>query len=31
MTEVTLKVLPRPETEATLVLSGLDERAAIGP
>jgi glycolate oxidase FAD binding subunit len=28
MTDVTLKVLPKPETEATLVLLGLDERAA---
>jgi glycolate oxidase FAD binding subunit len=28
MTDVTLKVLPQPETEATLVLFGLDERAA---
>ena len=29
MTDVTLKVLPRPETEATLVLFELDERAAV--
>jgi glycolate oxidase FAD binding subunit len=28
MTDVTLKVLPQPETEATLILFGLDERAA---
>jgi glycolate oxidase FAD binding subunit len=28
MTDVTLKVLPQPETEATLVLYGLDERKA---
>jgi glycolate oxidase FAD binding subunit len=28
MTDITMKVLPRPETEATLVLFGLDERAA---
>lgn len=29
ITEVTLKVLPRPETEATLLISGLDEAAAL--
>lgn len=29
MTEVSLKVLPRPETEATLVLNGLDDGAAV--
>ncbi|WP_099866204.1 glycolate oxidase subunit GlcE [Pararhizobium haloflavum] len=28
MTEVTMKVMPRPETEATLVLSGLDDGEA---
>jgi glycolate oxidase FAD binding subunit len=28
MTEVTLKVMPRPESERTLVLRGLDDRAA---
>jgi len=28
MTEVTLKVMPRPESERTLVLSGLDDRSA---
>jgi glycolate oxidase FAD binding subunit len=30
LAEVTFKVLPRPETEATLVLQGLDDRAAAG-
>jgi glycolate oxidase FAD binding subunit len=30
MTDVTLKVLPQPETEATLILFGLDEREACG-
>jgi glycolate oxidase FAD binding subunit len=29
MTEVTFKVLPSPETETTLVVSGLDEKAAV--
>jgi glycolate oxidase FAD binding subunit len=29
MTDVTLKVLPQPETEATLVLCGLNEREAV--
>jgi len=29
LTEVSLKVLPKPETSATLVLSGLDDAAAI--
>src|SRR4051812_49028039 len=29
LSEVTFKVLPKPETEATLVLSGLDERRAV--
>ncbi len=29
MTDVTLKVLPQPETEATLVLHGLNEREAV--
>lgn len=29
LTEVSLKVLPRPETESTLVLQGLDDTAAI--
>jgi glycolate oxidase FAD binding subunit len=29
MTEVTIKVLPRPETEATVVLTGLDDAAAV--
>lgn len=29
LTEVSLKVLPRPETEATLVLSGLDDMRAV--
>jgi glycolate oxidase FAD binding subunit len=28
MTEVTLKVMPRPESERTLILHGLDDRAA---
>jgi glycolate oxidase FAD binding subunit len=28
MTELTFKVLPRPETSATLILSGLDDQAA---
>jgi glycolate oxidase FAD binding subunit len=30
LTEVTVKTLPKPETEATVVLSGLDEEAAVG-
>lgn len=30
LTELTLKVLPRPETEATVVLLGLDPVAAVG-
>jgi glycolate oxidase FAD binding subunit len=30
LTEVTLKTLPKPETEATIVLSGLDDAAAVG-
>ncbi|MGB5863576.1 MAG: FAD-binding protein [Sulfitobacter sp.] len=30
LSEVSLKVLPRPETQATLVLHGLDDVAAIG-
>jgi glycolate oxidase FAD binding subunit len=30
MTELTFKVLPRPETSATVVLSGLDDEAASG-
>src|SRR5438477_7412901 len=29
MTEVTIKVLPRPETEATVLLSGLDDAKAV--
>lgn len=29
-TEITLKVLPAPETEESLVLAGLDEKAAVG-
>jgi glycolate oxidase FAD binding subunit len=29
MTEVTIKVLPRPETETTVIVSGLDESAAV--
>jgi glycolate oxidase FAD binding subunit len=29
LTEVTIKVLPRPETEATVVLAGLDDAAAV--
>lgn len=29
LTEISLKVLPRPETEATLVLHGLDARGAV--
>ena len=29
LTEVALKVLPRPETEATLILSGLDDTAGV--
>src|SRR5947208_2901457 len=29
MTEVTIKVLPRPETEATVILSGLDDAKAV--
>jgi len=29
LTEVTIKVVPRPETTATLVLSGLDDRRAV--
>ncbi len=29
LSEVTFKVLPRPETEATLVVAGLDERKAV--
>ncbi|HEX2216725.1 MAG TPA: FAD-binding protein, partial [Xanthobacteraceae bacterium] len=29
LTDVTVKVLPRPETEETVVLSGLDETAAV--
>src|SRR5437763_1404466 len=29
MTEVTIKVLPRPETEVTVVLAGLDDAAAV--
>ena len=29
LTEVSLKVMPRPETEATLVLSGLDAQGAV--
>ena len=31
MTEVTIKVLPRPETETTVIVRGLDDAAAIGP
>jgi glycolate oxidase FAD binding subunit len=30
LTEVTLKTLPKPETEATVVMSGLDDAAAVG-
>jgi len=30
LTEVTLKTLPKPETEATVLLSGLDDAAAVG-
>src|SRR5439155_452897 len=29
MTEVTIKVLPRPETEATVILAGLEDAAAV--
>jgi glycolate oxidase FAD binding subunit len=29
LTEVTIKVLPRPETEATVILAGLDDAAAV--
>jgi glycolate oxidase FAD binding subunit len=30
LTEVTLKTLPKPETEATVLMSGLDDAAAVG-
>ena len=30
LTEVTVKTLPKPETEATVMLSGLDDRAGVG-
>jgi glycolate oxidase FAD binding subunit len=30
MTDVTIKVLPRAETESTVILSGLDDAAAVG-
>jgi glycolate oxidase FAD binding subunit len=30
LTEVTVKTLPKPETEATVVLAGLDDRAGVG-
>ena len=29
MTEVTIKTLPRPETEATVAIAGLDDAAAV--
>ncbi|MCY4153660.1 MAG: FAD-binding protein [Aestuariivita sp.] len=29
LTEISLKVLPRPETEATIIIHGLDHRAAV--
>ena len=31
MTEVTLKVMPRPEAERTLILRGLDDITATAP